>query len=161
MTITRDTAFFTVGSPAVVTCSSDSGVADRIEWRSGEGQVLVTSNSVQQLDLTFAPVNDSIHGSNITCFVTRDEGRANQTVSNQTLFVSVRGGCVSCLRQRKQNKSGWGKAIDPTCSSAYKCMLQLKSPIPSALIPLSTKDASACFFVRNSLACDWLIKIHI
>jgi hypothetical protein len=94
ITVTSDTGGFTVGSPAVVTCSSDSGVADRIEWRSGTGQMLVTSNSVQQLDLTFAPVSDSIHGSNFTCFVTRDEGRANQTLSNQTLPISVRGGCV-------------------------------------------------------------------
>ena len=83
-----------VGSTSIVTCSSDVGNADRIEWRSREGQVLVSRDSVQQVDLVFNPVNDSLHDSDITCFVTRDEGRANQTVSNQTLSISVRGGRV-------------------------------------------------------------------
>ena len=94
ITVASDAAGFVIGSNVTVTCSSDSGNADRIEWRSREGQVLVSGDSVQQLDLVFNPVNDSLHNSNITCFVTRDEGRANQTVSNQTLPLFVRGGCA-------------------------------------------------------------------
>ena len=97
ITVTSDATGFVVGSAAVVTCSSDSGTADRIEWRSREGQVLVSGDSVQQIDLVFNTVNDSLHGSNITCFVTRDEGsRANHTVSNQTLPISVRGTYYAC-----------------------------------------------------------------
>ena len=83
---------FTVGSAATLACSSD-GVADRIEWRSREGRVLVSRDSVQQIDLVFNTVNDTLHNSDITCFVTRDEGRANLTV-NQTWAITVRGGCV-------------------------------------------------------------------
>ena len=94
ITVASDAAGFVVGSAATVTCSSDSGTADRIEWRSREGQVLVSRDSVQQIDLVFNPVNDSLHSSSTTCFVTKDEGRANQTVSNQTLSIPVRGGCV-------------------------------------------------------------------
>ena len=83
----------TVGSNVTLRCLSDNGVADRIEWRSGEGHILNSGNLTDQMDLHFLPVNDSLHDSNITCFVTRDEGRANQTVSNQTFSISVRGGC--------------------------------------------------------------------
>ena len=92
---TSGTDFFTVGGRSVVTCSSDSGVADRMQWLSGAGLVLATDTSIQQLDLTFDPVNDSLHGSEVTCSVTRDEGRPSQTVSTQTLPISVRGGHVS------------------------------------------------------------------
>ena len=84
----------TVGSNVTVRCLSDSGVAEVIEWRSREDQVLARGNSIDRLNLMFIPVNDSLHGSNLICFVTRDEGRANQTVSNQTLRITVRGGCV-------------------------------------------------------------------
>ena len=94
ITVFSGGAGFVVGSSVTVTCSSDSVNTDRIEWRSREDQVLDSGVSVQQIDLVFNPVNDSLHDSNITCLVTRDEGRANQTVSNQTLSISVRGGCV-------------------------------------------------------------------
>ena len=94
ITVISGAAGFVVGSAATVTCSSDSGNADRIEWRSREGQVLVSGVSVQQLDLILNPVSDSLHDSNITCFVTRDEGRAYQAVSNQTLPIFVRGGFI-------------------------------------------------------------------
>ena len=91
ITVISGAAGFVVGSAATVTCSSDSGNADRIEWRSREDQVLVSGVSVQQLDLVLNPVSDSLHDSNITCFVTIDQGRANQIVSNQTLRIFVRG----------------------------------------------------------------------
>ena len=97
ITVASDAAGFVVGSAAIVTCFSDVGNAERIEWRSREDQVLVSRGSVQQIDLVFNPVNDSLHDSNITCFVTRDEGRANQTVSNQTLPFFVRGGFLICM----------------------------------------------------------------
>ena len=94
ISVFSDSGGFIVGSEATLTCSSDNGVADRIEWRSREGQVLVSRDSVQQIDLILNPVNDSLHDSSISCSVIRDEGRANQTVSSQTLPISVRGGCV-------------------------------------------------------------------
>ena len=37
---------FMIGNPATPRCISDSGVADRIEWRSSEGDVLASGTSV-------------------------------------------------------------------------------------------------------------------
>ena len=80
-----------MGQNAVLTCSSDTGVVDRIKWVSRNGLVLASDTSVQQLQFMLRPVNDSlsVHTSNFTCSVTRDEGRLNQTISNQTLPVTV------------------------------------------------------------------------
>ena len=91
VTITNDALPFTVGQNAVLTCSSDSGVANRIEWVSRDGVVLASDTSVQQLQLMLMPVNDSlsVHTSNFTCSVIKDEGRLNQTISNKTLPVAV------------------------------------------------------------------------
>ena len=77
---------FIVGQRAVVTCSSDSGVVEMIEWQSG-GQVVASATSVQQLQLVLDPVNDTIHGSEVICLVTR---RANER-ANQSLSISVTG----------------------------------------------------------------------
>ena len=77
---------FVVGSRAVVTCSSDSGVVDIIEWVSREGEVLASGTSIQQLMYVVDPVRDNLHGSEFKCNVTR-----NQMVFNQTLPLTVRG----------------------------------------------------------------------
>ena len=77
---------FVVGSRAVVTCSSDSGVVDRIEWMSREEEVLASGTSIQQLMYVVDPVRDDLHRSEFICIVTR-----NQMVSNQTLPLTVRG----------------------------------------------------------------------
>ena len=77
---------FVVGSRAVVTCSSDSGVVDRIEWVSREGEVLASGTSIQQLMYVVDPVWDNLHGSEFICNVTR-----NQVVFNQTLPLTLRG----------------------------------------------------------------------
>ena len=77
---------FVVGSRAVVTCSSGSGVVDRIEWVSREGEVLASGTSIQQLMYVVEPVRDNLHRSEFMCIVTR-----NQMVFNQTLPLTVRG----------------------------------------------------------------------
>ena len=91
VTITNDPLPFMLGQDAVLTCSSDTGVVDRIQWVSRDAVVLANDTSVQQLQLMLRPVNDSlsVHTSSFTCSVTRDEGRLNQTISNQTLPVTV------------------------------------------------------------------------
>ena len=91
VTITNDPLPFTVGQDAVLTCSSDTGVIDRIQWVSRDGVVLASDTSVQQLQFMLRPVNDSlsVHTSYFTCSVTKYEGRLNQTISNQTLSVTV------------------------------------------------------------------------
>ena len=65
---------FIVGKSATIKCFSDVP-AIRIEWLNEEGVVLLASvSSTQQLDLEFCPVNDSIHGQEFVCKVTRDGG---------------------------------------------------------------------------------------
>ena len=83
MTVTSDQ--FIVGSRATVTCSSDSGVVDRIEWVSGAGQVVASAVSVQTLDLVLDPVQDTLQGSEVTCIVTRGTEMASQTLSSITV----------------------------------------------------------------------------
>ena len=66
---------FMVGTSAITKCFSDVP-AIRIEWLNEEAVVLLASTtSTQQLDLEFSPVNDSIHGQEFVCKVTRDGRR--------------------------------------------------------------------------------------
>ena len=78
-----------VGMSQNVTCISDSGVVERIEWYR-EGQVVVEATSVQQLELVLDPVSDTDHGVQISCIVTRSE----QERANQSLNISVTGKSV-------------------------------------------------------------------
>ena len=66
---------------------------------SGGGTVVASATSVQQLMLVFDPVNDSLslHDSDFTCLITRDEGTPNETVSNQTLPITVEGRVVTIV----------------------------------------------------------------
>ena len=85
-----------VGQNVVLTCSSDTGVVDRIQWVSRDGVVLASNTSVQQLQFMLRPVNDSlsVHTSFFTCSLTKDEGTLNQTISNQTQPVTVASRCL-------------------------------------------------------------------
>ncbi len=98
-----DEAGFIVGGTANVTCSSDDGVADRIEIVSEDGQLMISEVSVQTLTLTVNPVTDSLHNTNFTCSVTRSMGTANQTVSNQAITITVNG-MTHCYSELPQ---GW------------------------------------------------------
>ena len=84
MTVSSD--LLMVGMRGGVTCSSDSGVEEIIEWYR-EGQVVVEATSVQQLELVLDPVSDTDHGVTVTCIVTRSE----QDRVNQSLTLSVIG----------------------------------------------------------------------
>ncbi len=87
-----DATPFFVSCTASVTCSSDDGVADRIEIVSEDGQLMASEVSVQTLTLTVNPVTDSLHNTTFTCSVTRNMGgTANQTVSCQAVFITVNG----------------------------------------------------------------------
>ena len=61
---------FIVGTSATLTCTSDVS-ADQIEWLDSERRVVARVTSMDQLELTFNPVNDSIHNSVYTCRVTK------------------------------------------------------------------------------------------
>ena len=69
-----------VGVIASISCIS--GVpATRIEWLDNERRVVARVTSMDQFDLTFNPVNDSIHNSVYTCRVTRGDDIAEQVVT--------------------------------------------------------------------------------
>ena len=77
----------------MLTCTSDTGVADLIEWVTKEGVVLASDTAVEELQLVLSPVNDSlsVHMAKFTCIVTKNS--FDQTSSNQTIPVTVLGVC--------------------------------------------------------------------
>ena len=78
-----------VGMRQGITCSSDTGVVERIEWQR-EGQVVVEATSVQQLELVLDPVSDTDHGVTVTCIVTRSvQDRANQSLTLSVIGKSL------------------------------------------------------------------------
>ena len=62
---------YTVGNNANITCRSDVAT-EKIEWLRDEGKVIVSESNASQLELPFAPVNDSVHGQVYVCRVTRN-----------------------------------------------------------------------------------------
>ena len=91
--MTSDQLPFTVGQNAVLTCTSDTGVADLIEWVTKDGVVLASDTAMEELQLVLSPVNDSlsVHMADFICIVTRNS--FIPTTSNQTLPVTVIGVC--------------------------------------------------------------------
>ena len=85
--VTSDSDNFIVGSSIELTCTNVLGVADRMEWVSGAGQVLGNGTLIQQLSLTFDPISDSLQGSEVICVVTR----GGDVRVNQTLPITVIG----------------------------------------------------------------------
>ena len=76
---------FIVGMLATLTCTSDIS-ADRIEWLDqsdldSERRAVARVTSMDRLDLTFNPVNDSIHNSVYTCRVTRGDKMFEENIT--------------------------------------------------------------------------------
>ena len=65
---------------ATLTCTSEVS-ANQIEWLDSDRRVVARVTSMDQLDLTFNPVNDSIHNSVYTCRVTRGEAMNEDSVT--------------------------------------------------------------------------------
>ena len=77
---------YTVESDANITCHSDTD-AERIEWLTQERTVIVSESNVTQLNLTFTPVNDSIHGQVYVCRVVRN----SSDMPEQIFTMNVEG----------------------------------------------------------------------
>lgn len=76
VSIVRDQ--LTVGQSATARCISDLATTS-MEWETRGAVLARSATSVQQLDLVFTLVNDSIHDQIYTCQVTReDRVRATQ-----------------------------------------------------------------------------------
>ena len=82
-----------MGQSAVLTCTSDTGVANLIEWVTKDEVVLAIDTAVEELQLVLSPVNDSlsVHMANFICIVTRNS--LDPATSNEILPVTVIGVC--------------------------------------------------------------------
>ena len=82
---------FTVGESAIASCKSDAP-ATRIEWlRDGMVVKSAAFTGIQELDLVFSPVNDSIHTQVYVCRVARDGGNETTVSAVQNFTVKVDG----------------------------------------------------------------------
>ena len=89
MFIIRDQ--FRIGESATASCKSDTP-ATMIEWLR-DGMVVETASfsGIQELDLVFSPVNDSIHNQVYMCRVIRDGGNGMTVTAVQNFTVDVDG----------------------------------------------------------------------
>ena len=71
-------------------CVSDVP-ASRIEWFDEDNVLMTSSMSTQQLNLVFSLVNDSIHGQDYVCRVTR---LSDGMVATQNFTANVVGKTV-------------------------------------------------------------------
>ena len=78
---------FIVGMSATLTCTIDVSV-NQIEWLDSERRV-VAITSMDQLDLTFSPVNDSIHNSIYICRVTRREAIDEDSITINVIGIII------------------------------------------------------------------------
>ena len=77
----------TVGEMNTITCSTSLDISDIVWMDDMDTIVAINSEGLQQLDLVFSPVNDSIHNRTYTCRITSIE----DLVINETVVIRVRG----------------------------------------------------------------------
>ena len=82
---------FTVGESVTASCKSDAP-ASTIEWLR-DGMVVESGafTGIQELDLVFSPVNDSINIQVYVCRVTRDGGNGMTVIAVQNFTLNVVG----------------------------------------------------------------------
>ena len=82
---------FSIGQSATASCKSDAP-ATMIEWLR-DGMVVESDafTGIQELDLVFSPVNDSIHNQIYVCRVTRDGENGMTVTAVQNFTVNVDG----------------------------------------------------------------------
>ena len=82
---------FIVGESATASCKSDAP-ATMIEWlRDGMVVESAAFTGIQELDLVFSPVNDSIHSQVYVCRVTRVRENRISVTAVQSFTVNVDG----------------------------------------------------------------------
>lgn len=82
-------SYLIVGQNATISCVSDSDASDII-WKQGNN-VISHLQSVNRLDLSFIPVNDSIHENTYTCEANLAGSQRNQSNATANVFVTVEG----------------------------------------------------------------------
>ena len=84
----------TVGEMNTITCSTSLDISDIVWIDDMDTVVASNSEGVQQLDLVFNPVSDSIHNRMYTCRITSvavDQSTNENLVISKTITVHVRG----------------------------------------------------------------------
>ena len=81
----------TVGEMNIITCSTSLDISDIVWIDDMDAVVASNSGGVQQLDLVFNPVNDSIHNRMYTCRITVVVNTNKSLVISETVTVQVRG----------------------------------------------------------------------
>ncbi len=76
-----------VGSDGTLICTSELPNVTSIEWLDGGGQTVAFTTGAAPLNLTFTPVDDSLHGSTYTCRVNTSSGMS----FNDSVELSVEG----------------------------------------------------------------------
>ena len=76
--VTASTSVFVVGEVASITCNTDLDI-EYMEWLQN-GQVVVSSTGYE-VQLSFNPVNDTIHNKEYTCRATSPYGIQEESVS--------------------------------------------------------------------------------
>lgn len=99
LTIRKSDSIFNVGESASLTCSSDLPVT-LTQWLYNFK--VVSSSASKELQLTFNPVNDTIHGREYICRTTTPYGIQEESVrvvSQSKLLVSTTLGveCCDCV----------------------------------------------------------------
>ena len=86
---------FSVGESATASCKSDTP-ASMIEWlRDGIVVESAAFTGIQELDLVFSPVNDSVHAQVYVCRVTRDGGSGMTVIAVQNFTANVDGKMIT------------------------------------------------------------------
>ena len=79
---------FIVGMSATLMCTSDVS-ANQIEWLDSERRVVARVTSMDQLDLAFNSVNDSIHNPVYTCRVTTGDAMNEDSITVNVTGIKI------------------------------------------------------------------------
>ena len=75
---------YIVGTNVTITCHSDTDTV-KMEWIRDKDVIVAAMPNTRQLDLSFTPVNDSVHNKVFTCRVTIND----VTVAEQNFTMRV------------------------------------------------------------------------
>ena len=137
-----------VGESATASCKSDAP-ASMIEWlRDGMVVESAAFTGIQELDLVFSPVNDSIHTQVYVCRVTRDGGNG-MTVQNFTVNVD---GKVIMMSVRIFMHLLVPLPLDVTTMADFILLLFLSVP-PNVITATVSSSGTATAGMIYSLIC--------
>ena len=91
VSVSGNDAPLVVGVEHTITCTTPIPSGAMLEWLNSAGVTVLSTTTMQTLDLVFSPVNDSIHGQQYSCRVRIPSDPTFEAVANIT--VTVTGAC--------------------------------------------------------------------